>query len=105
MKSFTYYTPTKVNFGEDAEEHIGADLKARGAKKVLIHYGSERVKKDGLFDKVAGQLAEAGIEYAELGGVEPNPKVTLVRKGVELCRAEGVDFILGIGGVPNFISK
>ena len=98
MLPFTYYTPTKVYFGADAEDHIGADLKSRGATKVLIHYGSERIKKDGLFDRVVGQLDGAGIAWVELGGVEPNPKVTLVRKGIELCRAEGVDFILGVGG-------
>ena len=98
MKPFTYYTPTKVFFGEDAESHIGEALKSRGVKKALLHYGGGSIKKIGLYDKVVSQLNEAGIPFVELGGVEPNPKIGLVRKGVELCRAEGVDFLLGVGG-------
>lgn len=98
MRSFTFYTPTKVFFGEDAESHIGPALKAYGAKKVLIHYGSDRIKKTGLFDKVTDQLRSVGIDYVELGGVEPNPKISMVRRGIELVKKEGVDFILGIGG-------
>ena len=98
MKPFTYYTPTKVFFGEDAESHIGEALKSRGVKKALLHYGGGSIKKIGLYDKVVSQLNEAGTPFVALGGVEPNPKIGLVRKGVELCRAEGVDFLLGVGG-------
>ena len=94
----SYYTPTKVFFGEDAESHIGEALKSRGVKKALLHYGGGSIKKIGLYDKVVSQLNEAGIPFVELGGVEPNPKIGLVRKGVELCRTEGVDFLLGVGG-------
>ncbi|WP_434310530.1 iron-containing alcohol dehydrogenase [Hominifimenecus sp. rT4P-3] len=98
MESFTYYTPTKVFFGEDAESHIGKALKEYGVKKVLLHYGGGSIKRIGLYDKVVSQLTKAEIPFVELGGVEPNPKIGLIRKGVELCRAEQVDFLLGVGG-------
>ena len=98
MVSFTYYVPTKVFFGTDAESHIGSFLKSKGFHKVLLHYGSGSIKKNGLYDKVTAELQQAGIAYVELPGVEPNPKIGLVRCGVELCRKEGVDFLLGVGG-------
>ena len=98
MKSFVYYTPTKVFFGEDAETHIGEALKAYGVKKALLHSGGGSIKKIGLYDKVVEQLRQADIPFVEVGGVEPNPKISLVRKTLELCRAEGVDFLLGVGG-------
>ena len=98
MRNFKFYTPTKIYFGTDAESFIGEDLKGRGATKVLIHYGSERVRKNGLFDKVAAQLEAAGIDYVALGGVQPNPTIQLARRGIELCRKEGVDFLLAVGG-------
>ena len=98
MRNFTYYTPTKIYFGDDAEMHVGEDLKKRGATKVLIHYGSERIRKNGLFDRVACQLDEQGIAYVALGGVQPNPTIQFARQGIELCRREGVDFLLAIGG-------
>ena len=93
MVSFTYYVPTKVFFGTDAESHIGSFLKSKGFHKVLLHYGSGSIKKNGLYDKVTAELQQAGIAYVELPGVEPNPKIGLVRCGVELCRKEGVDFL------------
>ena len=98
MMNFIYDVPTKVYFGEDAETHIGEALASIGSKKVLVHYGSERVRKTGLLAKVTAELDAAGIAWVELGGVEPNPKVGLVRKGVELARQEGVDFLLAVGG-------
>ena len=98
MVAFTYYVPTKVFFGTDAESHIGSFLKSKGFHKVLLHYGSGSIKKNGLYDKVTAELQQAGIAYVELPGVEPNPKIGLVRCGVELCRKEGVDLLLGVGG-------
>ena len=98
MKSFTLYTPTRIFFGEDADSNIGPALSSYGFKKVMIHYGSNRVVNNDLMKKVTDQLDQAGIAYCELGGVEPNPKITLVRKGVEFAREQQVDFILGIGG-------
>lgn len=98
MMNFIYEVPTKVYFGEDAEDHIGEALRSIGTRKVLVHYGSERVRSSGLLDKVTGELEGAGIGWVALGGVEPNPKIGLVRKGVALARKEGVDFLLAIGG-------
>lgn len=93
-----YFTPTHVYFGEGAWEKAGEVLKANGATKVLVHFGTGSVKKTGLLDKVEAKLDEAGIAYVELGGVVPNPRVSLVRKGIELYKSEGCDFILAVGG-------
>ena len=93
-----YYAPTNVHFGAGAEDKVAEVLKAEGATKVLIHFGGGSVKRSGLLDKVEKLLSEGGIEYVELGGVVPNPRVSLVRKGIELVKSEGVDFILAVGG-------
>ena len=98
MQPFVYYAPTKVVFGPDTELETGKLVKEQGATKVLIHYGSERVKKSGLVPMIEKQLEEAGIGYVELGGVVPNPHLSKVYEGIELCRKEGVDFILSVGG-------
>ena len=96
--SIGYYTPTKVIFGAGAENQVADILREFGAGKVLVHFGSGSVKRSGLLDRVEALLKEAGIEYVELGGVVPNPRVSLVRKGIELCKTEGIDFILSVGG-------
>lgn len=96
--SIGYYTPTKVIFGAGAEDKVAEVLKEFGASKVLLHFGSGSVKRTGLLDKVEKLLDEAGIKYVELGGVVPNPRLSLVRKGIELVREEGIDFILSVGG-------
>lgn len=98
MENFVFYSPTKVYFGKGAQKSTGEYLKAIGAKKVLIHYGSERVVKDGLMKEVTDSMQACGVEYVMLGGVVPNPRVSLVRKAAELVRAEQVDFILAVGG-------
>lgn len=98
MKNFTYYAPTQVVFGRDAENELASLVKKFNGKKVLVHYGGQSAIKSGLMAKVENQLTEAGIEYVKLGGVVPNPRLSLVRKGIELCKAEGVDFILAVGG-------
>ncbi|PYG87937.1 hypothetical protein LY28_01647 [Ruminiclostridium sufflavum DSM 19573] len=92
-----YYNPTKIIFGKGSEEKAGEET-ARYSKKILIHYGSDRIKKDGLFDRVAASLKAAGIEYLELGGVKPNPREDLVYQGIEMCKKNGINFILAIGG-------
>ena len=86
MGIMEYYTPTHVYFGEGAVDKVARVLAEQGATKVLVHFGSGSVKKSGLLDKVEGLLREAGIEYVELGGVVPNPRVSLVRKGIEIFK-------------------
>ncbi len=98
MNNFQYYTPTKVIFGKDTEGRAGELVKAQNGTKVLVHYGTGSVKKSGLLDRVYRSLDVAGISYVSLGGVVPNPRLSMVYKGIELCRAEGVDFILAVGG-------
>lgn len=98
MHSFLYYTPTKVIFGKETEKQVGALVKEQNCKKVLLHYGGQSAKKSGLLDKIEKSLQEAGIEYVQLGGVVPNPRLSLVYEGIELCKKEQVDFILAIGG-------
>lgn len=98
MKNFNYYAPTQVVFGREAENEVASLVKKYGGKKVLVHYGGQSAIKSGLMAKVESLLSEAGIEYVKLGGVVPNPRLSLVRKGIELCKAEGIDFILAVGG-------
>ena len=98
MQTMGYYTPTKVYFGKGAEAKAGEVLKDMGAKKVLLHFGGGSVKRSGLLGRVEQDLEANGIEYAELGGVVPNPRLSLVRQGIELVNKEGVDFILAVGG-------
>lgn len=98
MLDFQYYSPTRVVFGRNAVKELGNLLKAQDRKKVLLHYGGGSVKKDGVFDAVVEQLKSAEIDYVELGGVAPNPKIDLIREGVKLCKTQGVDFILAVGG-------
>ena len=98
MNQFSCYSPTKVIFGKGVADQIGAETKAWGATKVLIHYGGGSVVRSGLLDRVKKSLDEAGIPHVELGGAVPNPRLGLVHQGIDLCRKEGVDFILGIGG-------
>ena len=98
MVDFTYYAPTEVAFGKNSEEKVGKLVSKYGGKKVLVHYGGGSVVRSGLLDKVCKLLEAEGIEYVKLGGVVPNPRVSLVRKGIELCRQEGVDFLLAVGG-------
>ncbi len=98
MQNFVFYNKTKIIFGRGTENQIGKEINALGKKKVLIHYGGGSIKKTGLYEKVAGVLKDAGLEYIELGGVKPNPSLSLVREGIELCQREKVDFILAVGG-------
>lgn len=98
MQSFKYYAPTHVVFGPEAELQTGKMVKKYGGTKVLVHYGGKSAEKSGLLDRVCKSLEEEGIAYVKLGGVVPNPRVNLVREGIELCRKEGVDFLLAVGG-------
>ncbi|MDF2634186.1 MAG: alcohol dehydrogenase [Pelosinus sp.] len=98
MKNFEYYTPTKVVFGKDAEAQTGSLIQAQNCKKVLVHFGGSSAKKSGLLDRVSDSLTVAGIDYVTLGGVVPNPRLSKVYEGIELCKKENVDFILAVGG-------
>jgi len=98
MNNFTYYAPTKVIFGKSTELQVGSLIASQNCKKVLLHYGSGSVKKTGLLDRVKKSLDDAGISYVELGGVVPNPRLSLVYKGIDICKKEGVDFLLAVGG-------
>ncbi len=97
MRNFEYYTPTQVLFGKDTHLQAGSLLKKYGAKKVLIHYGGQSAVRSGLIDEITSNLKEEGLEYITLGGVIPNPLLSKVREGIELCQKEHVDFILVVG--------
>ena len=98
MKDFKYYAPTEVVFGEQSEEQLAALVKKYGGTKVLVHYGGRSAEKSGLLDKICHLLWQGGIPYVKLGGVVPNPRLSLAKKGIEICRKDGVDFILAVGG-------
>ena len=99
MLNFDFLAPTKIVFGKDTESSVGKEIHSLGYKKVLVHYGSaKRLQESGLLDKVHNSLKEYGIGYVDLGGVVPNPRMSLVKQGIELCKREGVDFILAVGG-------
>ena len=98
MDNFTFYSPTKFVFGKGTESQAGALVKEFGGSKVLIHYGGGSVVRSGLLDRVKASLDKEGIPYVELGGVKPNPRSGLVYEGIDLCRANSVDFVLAVGG-------
>ena len=98
MNDFVYYAPTRVYFGSGITKNVGAYCAMAGAKKVLLHYGSGSAERSGLLDTVRASLKEAGLEWRELGGVVPNPRLSMIRKGAALCLNEGIDFILAVGG-------
>jgi alcohol dehydrogenase YqhD (iron-dependent ADH family) len=93
-----YFTPTHVYFGRETEKLVGKVLKELKVKKVLLHYGSGSAEKSGLLGVVRASLKENGIDFVELGGVRPNPRLSLARKGIEICKTQGIDFILAVGG-------
>ncbi|MDR1389103.1 MAG: iron-containing alcohol dehydrogenase [Treponema sp.] len=97
MLNFDFYAPARILFGKGEEKRIGELLKPHAAK-VLLHYGGASLKKSGLYDTVVTSLTESGIAFVELGGVKPNPRLSLVHEGIALCKKEGVDLILASGG-------
>ena len=97
MDNFEYYNPTKIIFGKGTEAQVGAET-AHCGRKILLHYGGGSIKKSGLYDRVIRALKERGIKWVELGGAQPNPRLSLVRTGIEMCRKEEVDCILAVGG-------
>ncbi|NLE69041.1 MAG: iron-containing alcohol dehydrogenase [Clostridiales bacterium] len=97
MLNFDMYMPARIVFGRETEKKIGKLIKPH-AKKVLLHYGGGSIKKTGLYDTVVASLKEQEIPFVELGGVVPNPRLSLVHEGIELCKKENVDLILAVGG-------
>lgn len=98
IKDFNFYTPTRVVFGRESELQVSELIKQYGGSRVLVHYGGGSAKRSGLLDRIYAQLQTAGIDYVSLGGVVPNPLLSLVYQGIELCRREQIDFILAVGG-------
>ena len=98
MRDFNFYAPTEVIFGKQSEEQVARLVRHYGGTRVLVHFGGQSAKRSGLLDKIIALLDADGISHVELGGVVPNPRLSLVKKGVALCRDEKVDFILAIGG-------
>jgi len=98
MFDFKYFTPTKVLFGKNTEDKVADLIQEFGGKKVLIHYGGGSVIRSGLMQRITDKLDAAGISYVKLGGAVPNPRLSLVYEGIELCKKEGVDFLLAVGG-------
>ena len=97
MLNFEFYSPTRIVFGKGTADQIGAQI-APLAKKVLVHYGSDRVEKNGLLKRVIDSLAAAGVSYVTLGGVIANPDIELAIRGVELGQRENVELVLCVGG-------
>lgn len=98
MKDFDVRIPTRIIFGKEKEKEIGRLIKDYGFQRVLLHYGGGSVKRSGLLDRVKASLKEAGIAYVELGGVQANPVLSLVREGIRICLEEKADLILAVGG-------
>lgn len=97
MNNFVYQNPTQLIFGKNTESTVGAEVSKYG-KKVLLHYVGGSIKSTGLYDRIVSSLNESSVDFIELSGVQPNPRVSLVREGVTLCKEHNVDFILAVGG-------
>ncbi|MEW8962868.1 iron-containing alcohol dehydrogenase [Paraclostridium dentum] len=97
MLNFDYQNRTRIIFGKNEHRNIGKLIKPY-ANKVLFHFGGQSIKKSGVYEDVINSLLENQIDFVELGGVKPNPRLSLVNEGIELCRKEKVDFILAVGG-------
>jgi alcohol dehydrogenase YqhD (iron-dependent ADH family) len=97
MINFTFSQPTRISFGKDVEKQVGQETRQYGTR-ALLHFGGGSIKRSGLYDRVTESLCSAGVEWVELGGVQPNPRLSLVRQGISLCRESGADIVLAVGG-------
>ncbi|MFY9214576.1 MAG: iron-containing alcohol dehydrogenase [Tissierellaceae bacterium] len=97
MKDFYYYNPTKLSFGKDSVGFLGK-LLSKEHKRILLHYGGGSIKRTGLYDQVMDILKERNLEVYELPGVVPNPRLGLVREGIQICKEKDISFILAVGG-------
>lgn len=98
MDNFSFYNPTRIEFGTDKEKLIGQILAEQKVSKVLLAFGSDCIKRDGLFSTISDSLIKHGIQYVEFGGIVSNPLISKVREGIQLARAHQVDAILSVGG-------
>ena len=98
MLDFTYYAPTKVYFGKGKHKEVGAIIKGYGFKKIMIQYGKSSIKQNGVYDEVIASLKDNGIEFVQMGGVEPNPKLSFVYEAIKVARENDVEMILAVGG-------
>ena len=97
MINYEFYCPTKILFGKDTELKVGEET-VKHSKNVLIVYGSDRIKKSGLFSTVTASLEKSGVAWKELGGVKSNPRDDLVYQGIQICRENNIDLVLCVGG-------
>jgi alcohol dehydrogenase YqhD (iron-dependent ADH family) len=98
MRDFNYYAPTKVYFGKDKQKEVGKIIAGLGYKTIMMQYGKSSIKESGLYDQVMKALNDENIKVIEMGGVEPNPKVSFVRRAAEIAIEKNVEFILAVGG-------
>jgi len=98
MLDFTYYTPTKVHFGKEKHKEVGKIIKEYGFKTIMMQYGQSSIKKSGLYDEVMASLKENDIKVIEMGGVEPNPKLSFVKEAIKVAKDNNVELILAVGG-------
>ncbi|MBS4206611.1 iron-containing alcohol dehydrogenase [Bacillus sp. FJAT-50079] len=97
MENFTYSQPTNIIFGKNTHVNIGEEVK-KYSNNILLHYGGGSIKNNGVYDAIISSLKKEGIKYQELSDVKPNPRLTLVRQGIEICKTHDIDFILAVGG-------
>ncbi|MGG3926826.1 iron-containing alcohol dehydrogenase [Metabacillus fastidiosus] len=97
MDNFTYFNPTKLVFGKDQVAQLKSEVPIYG-QKVLLVYGGGSIKQNGLYDKVISELKAINCEIYELSGVEPNPRLSTAKRGIEICKNEEIDFLLAVGG-------
>ncbi|MEN9492374.1 MAG: hypothetical protein RJA63_2823, partial [Pseudomonadota bacterium] len=97
MDNFEFRNPTKIVFGRSTEHQVGAEV-APYSRKILLHFGGGSIQQSGLYDRVTASLRAAGVEWVELGGVKPNPRLSLVHEGVKLCKQHQLGLVLAVGG-------
>ena len=97
MINFQFNMPTRILFGRDTHHAVGETTRLYG-KKVLLHYGRSSIKESGLYETIVGSLRNARVDFLELSGVQPNPRLSLVRQGIDMCKGNGIDFLLAVGG-------
>lgn len=98
MENFTFCSPTEFIFGRDTQKQTGLALASRGADKVMIVYGSDRIKKSGLLNEIEDSITAAGLRFVEYGGIQPNPTAKNVYDGIAIALEQGANFILAVGG-------